>query len=247
MLRPFVDPNLGGVTCLYRGFTDGSFAAVLEAMGNSTDFAAGVLVEWLGGKIDFMLGATMATTKEHLDEIGGFEALADYFCDDYELGNRLAAQGYRIELSTFPVSIVYPRETFAEALRHQLRWNLSIRYSRPGGHVGLIFTQGLPWTLLAASLRPRRRWRCVYRGAYMVLRGVMARTVGVWGMQDRKLGSKILLLPVRDAFAFVVWLASFVPAADSLARQGILRPQKAAGACARFYEIAAANRQAQSK
>ncbi len=109
----FSDPEVGGVTCLYRGLTDGSFAAGLEAMGNSTDFAAGVLVNWLGGKIDFMLGAIMATTKKNLAEIGGFESLADYFCDDFELGNRIAKKGHRIELSAFPVSIIYPRETLA--------------------------------------------------------------------------------------------------------------------------------------
>ena len=39
----------------------------------------------------------------------------------------------------------------------------------------------------------------------------MASIVGVWGMQDRALRAKFALLPVRDAFAFVVWLASFFP------------------------------------
>jgi ceramide glucosyltransferase len=209
--RVFRDPGVGGGTCLYRGLTDGSFAADLEAMGNSTDFAAGVLVNWLGGKIDFMLGAVMATTKKNLAEIGGFEALVDYFCDDFELGNRIARKGHRIEVSTFPVSIVYARETFAEAFRHQVRWNLSIRYSRPAGHLGLIFTQGLPWTILAAILAPSVAIALAYITAYIVLRSDMARTVGVWGMQDRALRAKLALLPVRDAFAFVVWLASFFP------------------------------------
>jgi ceramide glucosyltransferase len=207
----FRDPGVGGVTCLYRGLTDGTFAAGLEAMGNSTDFVAGVLVNWLGGKIDFMLGAIMATTKKNLAEIGGFESLVDYFCDDFELGNRIARKGHRIELSTFPVSIVYPRETFAEAFRHQVRWNLSIRYSRPAGHLGLIFTQGLSWTILAAILAPSGAIALAYVAAYVVLRSEMARVVGVWGMQDRALRTKLALLPVRDAFAFVVWLASFLP------------------------------------
>jgi ceramide glucosyltransferase len=207
----FRDPGVGGVTCLYRGLTDGTFAAGLEAMGNSSDFAAGVLVNWLGGKIDFMLGAVMATTKERLAEIGGFEALVDYFCDDFELGNLIAKKGRRIELSTFPVSIVYPGETFAEAFRHQLRWNLSIRYSRPMGHIGLIFTQGLPWTILAVMVAPSAVVALAYAAAYVVLRSEMARTVGVWGMQDRALPTKLALLPVRDAFAFAVWLASFLP------------------------------------
>jgi ceramide glucosyltransferase len=207
----FRDPEVGGVTCLYRGLTDGSFAADLEAMGNSTDFAGGVLVNWLGGKIDFMLGAVMATTKKNLAEIGGFEALVDYFCDDFELGNRIARNGHRIELSTFPVSIVYPRETLAEAFRHQVRWNLSIRYSRPAGHLGLIFTQGLPWTILAGLVAPSVPIALAYVAAYVVLRSKMARNVGVWGMQDRALRAKLVLLPVRDAFAFMVWLASFFP------------------------------------
>jgi ceramide glucosyltransferase len=207
----FRDPEVGGVTCLYRGLTDGSFAAGLEAMGNSTDFAAGVLVNWLGGKIDFMLGAIMATTKNNLAEIGGFESLVDYFCDDFELGNRIAKKGHHIQLSTFPVSIVYPRETLAEAFRHQVRWNLSIRYSRGAGHLGLIFTQGLPWTILAALVAPSLTIALAYVAAYVVLRSEMARDVGVWGMQDRALRAKLVLLPVRDAFAFVVWLASFFP------------------------------------
>jgi ceramide glucosyltransferase len=207
----FRDPEVGGVTCLYRGLTDGSFAASLEAMGNSTDFAAGVLVNWLGGKIDFMLGAIMATTKKNLAEIGGFESLVDYFCDDFELGNRIVQKGRRIELSTFPVSVVYPRETLSEAFRHQVRWNLSIRYSRAAGHLGLIFTQGLPWTILAALVAPSLTIALAYVAAYVVLRSEMARNVGVWGMQDYALRAKLALLPVRDAFAFVVWLASFFP------------------------------------
>jgi ceramide glucosyltransferase len=207
----FRDPEVGGVTCLYRGLTDGSFAAGVEAMGNSTDFAAGVFVNWFGGKIDFMLGAIMATTKKNLAEIGGFEALVDYFCDDFELGNRIAKNGHRIELSTFPVSIVYPRETLLEAFRHQVRWNLSIRYSRPAGHLGLIFTQGLPWTIVAALVAPSAVIALAYIAAYVVLRSEMARNVGVWGMQDRALRAKLALLPVRDAFAFLVWLTSFFP------------------------------------
>ena len=207
----FRDPEVGGITCLYRGLTDGSFAASLEAMGNSTDFAAGVLVNWLGRKIDFMLGAIMATTKKNLAEIGGFEVLADYFCDDFELGNRIAREGRRIELSTLPVCIVYPRESLWEAFRHQLRWNLSIRYSRPAGHLGLIFTQGLPWTILSALLAPSVPIALAYIATYVVLRSAMARSVGVWGIQDRALRAKLALLPVRDAFAFLVWLASFFP------------------------------------
>ena len=220
VVAPFRDSRVGGVTCLYRGLTDGSFAAGLEALGNSTDFAPGVLVARLFGPFDFMLGAVMATTKRHLAEIGGFESLADFFCDDYELGNRIAARGHRVELSRFPVDIVYPRETFAAAFRHQIRWNLSIRYSRPWGHLGLVFTQGFPWTILATALAAQLPPQESTAGtllaiwfvtAYLVLRTAVAWRAGVRGINDDLARRKTWMLPLRDAFAFAVWLASFFP------------------------------------
>ena len=208
---PFNNPDIGGVTCLYRGLTDGSLAANLEALGNSTDFAAGVLVAWLFAPVNFMLGAVMATTKEHLAEFGGFAALADYFCDDYELGNRVSAKGHRVELISFPVSIVYPHQTLAEAFRHQLRWNLSIRFSRPAGHLGLLFTQSLPLALLAGLFAPSRGVAAAFLGTYVVLRFAVAWFVGIDGMRDDLVGRNLWMLPLRDAFAFLVWLASFFP------------------------------------
>jgi ceramide glucosyltransferase len=208
---PFRDPKIGAVTCLYRGLTDGSLAANLEAIGNSTDFTAGVLVAWMLGDVNFTLGATMATTKARLAEIGGFESMVDHFSDDYELGNRIEGRGHRVELSTFPVSIVYPHQTLGDAFRHQLRWNLSIRYSRPGGHLGLMFTQGLPLALLAAVFAPSAAWAVSLVLGYLVLRGASAWIIGVAGMRDALLRRKMELLPLRDAFAFVVWVVSFFP------------------------------------
>jgi len=45
----------------------------------------------------------MATTKRHLSEIGGWEAMANYHSDDFELGNRIARHNYRVELMRKPV------------------------------------------------------------------------------------------------------------------------------------------------
>src|SRR5215472_4416664 len=212
VVAPFRDSAVGGVTCLYRGLTDGSFSANLEALGNSTDFAPGVLVAWMlgGGKLNFMLGDVMATTKTHLAQICGFESLVDYFCDDYELGNRLAARGYRVELSPLPVDIVYPRETFGEAFRHQVRWNLSIRYSRPWGHLGLIFTHVLVWSWAAAVHAQTFLAGISFVAIYFLVRYAMALIVGARGMKDKLVRWNQRLF-LRDLFAFVVWVASFFP------------------------------------
>jgi ceramide glucosyltransferase len=211
IVLPFSSTKVGGVTCLYRGLSDGTIASDLEALGNSTDFGPAVLVAWLLGDLDFMLGAIMATTKQQVMSIGGFEALVDHLSDDYELGNRIAKDGSRVELSRFPVSIVYPKQDFADAFRHQLRWNMTIRCSRRWGHLGLIFSQGLPWALLAAAIAPSRRIGAAYLIAYAVLRVSVAWTVGVRTIADDLVREKMWMLPLRDALGFVVWLLSFFP------------------------------------
>ncbi len=209
---PFADPTVGGATCLYRGLTDGSFPADLEALGNSTDFAPGVLVSGLGsGRLCFMLGAVMATTKEHLAEIGGFQSLADYFCDDYELGDRLAAHGRPVELIRAPVAIVYPHESLADAFHHQVRSNLSIRFSRPFGHLGLFFTHGLPLAIFGLALAHSWPGTFFFVGGYALLRYEVALGTAARGMRDPLIRQKLWMLPLRDLFAFGVWLASFFP------------------------------------
>jgi len=75
--------------------------------------------------------------------------------------------------------------------------------------VGLLFTQGLPWVLLAAFLAPAAWVAASYLLAYVILRFATAWTVGVWGVGDEILRRKIWLVPLRDAIHFVVWLASF--------------------------------------
>jgi ceramide glucosyltransferase len=206
---PFIDPQTGVVTCLYRGLTGHALGSQLEALGNSTDFAAGVLAAQALGEINFALGATMATTKQRLAEIGGFEALANHFTDDYELGHRIHGQGWRVELARIVVETVYSEQTLGESFRHQVQWNLAMRHAKKWGHAGLVFTQGLPWAIAAAIAAGTRGWAAVFLGAYVVLRLLMAWIVGVRGMGDELARRKWWLVPLRDAFGFAAWVASF--------------------------------------
>jgi ceramide glucosyltransferase len=206
---PFRDPQIGAVTMLFRGMTPPSLIAELDCVGSSAEFCAGAIVARQLEGVKFTLGATMATTKERLAGIGGFEALADLHSDDFFLGNRLAASGYRIELIPEPVWMIFPQQTLGEYLQHELRWAIGLRHIRPKGHLGLILTHGLPWSLAAAAVAPTPVLQIVYPAVYLALRLLMAWMVGVWGLKDRVLRRRLWLVPLRDALAFPVWLASF--------------------------------------
>ncbi len=205
----FRDPGVGGVTALYRGRDNLQIVAAMDCVGSSAAFCGAALVARELEGLKFMMGSTMATTKERLAEIGGFEAMVDLHSDDYELGQRIAARGYRIELLPEAVWMAFPSQTLGAYLRHELRWAIGIRNIRPGGHFGMLFTHGLPWAIAATWVAPSATVGAAYLAAYFVLRFAMAWTVGVWGLHDPVLRRRIWLLPVRDLLSFFVWLASF--------------------------------------
>lgn len=210
VVAPFVDEGTGAVTSFYRGIAEKNLGAELEAIGASSDFFAGVLMaEWTEG-MNFALGASIVTTKRWLSKMGGFESLAGMLADDYELGLRIAEAGGRVLLSRETVWTMYPAQTAKSFWNHQLRWARTVRLCRPLSYFGLIFTLGLPWALLAVMVAPTKWIAAAYLLAYVVLRHVMAWTVGVWGVGDDVLRRKIWLVPLRDALYSAVWVASFV-------------------------------------
>ena len=209
VVAPLADRKTGAVTSFYRGIAEKNLGAEIEAIGASSDFFAGVLMAgWTEG-ITFALGASLATTKEWLSKMGGFEAIADFLADDYELGNRIAKAGGEIVLSREVVWTMYPAQTLRTFWDHQVRWARTVRLCRPLSYVGLLFTQGLPWVLLAALVASSKWIAGTYLLAYAILRLAMAWTVGIWGVGDEGLRRRIWLVPLRDAIHFVVWLASF--------------------------------------
>jgi ceramide glucosyltransferase len=209
VVAPFVEESTGAVTSFYRAIAERNLGAELEAIGASSDFFAGVLMaEWTEG-INFALGASIVTTKRWLSKIGGFESIAGMLADDYELGLRVSQAGGRVLLSRETVWTMYPAQSARNFWNHQIRWARTVRLCRPLSYFGLIFTLGLPWTVLAALVAPTKWISAAYLLAYLVLRHVMAWTVGVWGVGDDVLRHKLWLVPMRDALYSAVWVASF--------------------------------------
>ena len=145
------DPGVGLVTCLYRGWSE-NWPGRFEALGIATDFVPSVLVAPLAGVNEFALGSTLLLRRARLDEIGGFASLADYLADDYQLGKRIRAAGYRIELSGVVVSTRLSDTTWSGVWRHQLRWRRTIRVSKGLGYLGIPVTLATLWSAVAAAL-----------------------------------------------------------------------------------------------
>jgi ceramide glucosyltransferase len=209
MVDPFRNPRVGAATCMYRLQPEPSLASEVEAVGLTSDFMPGVVVARQLEGVRFALGASIAVTVRRLEELGGFEAIADCFSDDFELGRRIADEGHEVALIPYTVASISPSQDLLGSIKHQLRWAVGITNSRPWGQLGRLLTQALPW-ILAATL-VHRTWEATvgFWGAYLVLRLGVAWTVGVWGLKDPLLRRKWWLVPVWDALAFFILAISF--------------------------------------
>jgi ceramide glucosyltransferase len=210
VMRPFADERVGMVTSLYRGLAGKRVPSKLEALGLSTDFMGGVLVaREMESGVRFALGATMATTKRVLREIGGLEPLVDYLGDDYELGARTAARGYKVELSDVVVETALPNYTCADFWRHQLRWARNVRDRRQVQYFGLIVTFGLAWGILAVLSEPRAWWTWATLAIVALSRVCAALAIGRGVLCDPNVARDLWLLPLRDLVTLAVWVTSF--------------------------------------
>jgi ceramide glucosyltransferase len=196
---PLCDPRIGLVTCLYRACAS-SLAASVEALGVASEFASSVMVARLLGVGGFALGATMALRAETLSRAGGFAPIAAYLADDYELGRRVTAAGYRIEFAPVVVETGLGGASWLEVWRHQLRWASTIRASRPGGYYGSVVTHAVLWALVAFGAGA---WRA--GAAALLLRIAAGWLAGALVLRDPLVRRWFWLLPLRDLFGVAVW------------------------------------------
>ena len=209
-MAPLAKPKVGMVTTLYRGIAGATLGSKLEALGLSTDFAGGVLVaRALEGGIRFALGATIATTKTVLAAIGGLEPLADHLGDDYELGVRTAAAGYRVELAGIVVETALPDYSFGDFWAHQIRWARNVKDRRQGQYFGLIVTFALVWALLGVAAAPHAWWTWLVLAVTTIVRLTSAVVVGRGVLRDPRVLRDLWLVPLRDLAALAVWIFSY--------------------------------------
>lgn len=210
VMAPFAQSEVGMVTTLYRGLAGKTLGSKLEALGLSTDFAGGVLIaRAIEGGIRFGLGATIATTKTVLSKIGGLEPLVEYLGDDYELGARAAAAGYKVALAETIPETALPDYSFRDFWAHQMRWARNIKDRRPAQYVGLIATFGLVWALLAVLLSPHAWWTWLALVVTAGARLVSALAVGRRVLRDPRVVRDLWLLPLHDFVALLIWIASY--------------------------------------
>jgi ceramide glucosyltransferase len=209
VVAPFRDPKTGAATTLYTSTPAHSTLESFQAIAMISDFFAGIMVDWNLEDVKFTFGQTIVATRKAINGFGGYQAIANKPADDLLVGRLIAAQGYKVELLPYVVQTVADFSSWKEFLLKRIRWMTVMRFMRPWGHAGLVFTWGLIWALVAVAAHPTPTVAMAYLSTYLILRIAMTLLIGSWGMKQPGAWKQLPLIPVWDLFAFCVWLVSF--------------------------------------
>lgn len=198
-------PDVGAVTCAYRGRADAGFWSQLSAGCISYVGLPGVILGYVAGMARPCMGSTIALTQETLRTIGGFERFADVLADDYAIGEAVAETGRSVVIA--PVLLVHgcAERSFAALWRQKLRWSATIRGVAPMRHLGSIVTYPLPLALLAALFVPAV-------GLPLALAGLAIR-LALAAAVDRRAQERSApywLIPAIECIEFLAFAGSFV-------------------------------------
>ncbi len=225
VMAPFADEHIGMVTAPYVGrasaLPSGRIPvwSKLEALGIATDFMPGVLTaRFLEHALRFGLGSTLAMRRDALARAGGLLPLIDFLADDYELGHRIAAAGYKVELGHEIVETNVPAYTFQGFWDHQIRWARSTRDSRKLGYIGLGITYPLIWALASCVASGFALWSFSLLSLVLLARVTVALSVGIGVLRDGQVLRDLWLLPVRDLCGLIFWAWSY--AGDTVVWRG---------------------------
>jgi ceramide glucosyltransferase len=201
------EPGVGAVSCLYSGKPIGSVWAKLASMGIDYHFLPNVCLGIAMRLTEPCFGSTIALRTQILDEIGGFQSLANVLADDYELGRAVRARGYRVRIpKRLVVEHVCSEDSLQALFRQELRWAKTNLLLAKFAYAGTLVTYPLPLALLAV----------LFDGfsvlSLAILASALASRVCLVFQSTRFLGGRhepLWLLPVRDVLSFVIFVASF--------------------------------------
>jgi ceramide glucosyltransferase len=198
-------PDVGLVTCLYRGVPSVGLWSRFAAAGIDYHFLPNVLVGLKLRLATPCFGSTIALTKSTLARIGGLPSVADRLADDYALGMAVRGAGFKVAIPALLVTHACAERSLREVVLHEIRWARTIRAMDPLGFTGSAITHAVPLALLGVILGGLTPAAWIVAAAVFCRLALQAELHRLFHLRN----GIFWLGPIRDILSFIIFVASF--------------------------------------
>lgn len=217
LVQNLKQPDMGLASCFYIGTVEDTqsgsrLTSRIDAVGKSVEMSSGVLVADMLEGTKFALGPTMVMRKRGFEDAGGFLDLAQYYAEDFVIGNRLADKGIGVQMATHVIRLMVQDQPFWLSFKDQLRWMRSTRKSRPWGHFGTGATFAVPFGLcglLWSILNGHAELGLIWLLGTIFNRWLQAAIV-LLVLGDPDWTKATAIFPLRDLLGSILWVGSYV-------------------------------------
>ena len=210
IIAPLSDPNVGFVCTPYRVAEADRWYEKFELLSLNADFMPSVIFAYETAASLFCLGASIAVRRSMIERIGGIEDLSDYLVEDYEMGRRIAALGYKGMLVRPVVETMVDLKSSRDWWKHQVYWDQNTRAARPLAYLCTLLIRAIPCALILVLLDPFSYFTWMVLVLATAVRIVTALFIMRVCLDDREGSRAVSWLPLRDIAGMVSWLLSFV-------------------------------------
>ena len=199
------DPNVGLVSNVILGGGGRSFGAHCENLHLNTFVIGGVCIADLSAH-PCVVGKSMLMRRSQLQLLGGFESCRAVLAEDYVLGQRYHAAGFRVVLSGHAIRTENRRLSFNRFMARHLRWAQLRRWGALGPFIGESLLYATPWLtapLIAQESLSSSSFLCVVAVLVRIgSDGMLARGVtGRWPSM-----AVLASIPLKDTLLLGVWV-----------------------------------------
>ena len=215
------DPAVGLVGSVLCGVGATSFGARLENLQWNSFVASAVCgAETLSRftRQPIVVGKSMLFRKSDLLRLGGLAGVKDVLAEDYEIGRRFAAAGFRVALSPHVVAVRHERRSVASFAERHLRWAAMRRSLSPLAYLGEALLAPTPWLFaagvagLAASRLGLALGSAAGLAARIALDLMLSRALARRASNPPRVvveWADLAAVPAKDCAAFALWLAGW--------------------------------------
>lgn len=205
----FIQKNCHLLVNPIYGKGNSSWGAILENLHLNSLILSGLALLSIYKKTPAGFGKSMLFQRSDLEAVGGFQALKDFFAEDYVLAQKISKLPGKCEVSHTILPCITSKRTVKQFINRHGRWAQARRRIGNLSYLAEIFTNPIFWGLAYGTVN-LFNWQSVKLWLLVISFKLILDTYQAMSLAKSKRLGNYLLVPLKDLLIGLIWFYPLV-------------------------------------